>query len=271
MFGDAPVIASPVKMRRIRNGSVLWTGKIVGVENSRIVLVVQNRDIFASIYLPGSIFQIRPARSAIGRKEAGEGLRADAGGAQQLHIVRELKCGWKADGQLGPASRDGGLLNRVPPGLVLQAEERRIIELVNLERAAEGAPMLQYSDRLAAVAQDHAREMALHDYMSHDRRDGREFWRSVFDSGYPVSKCAENVAAGQGTPEEAFESLMSSPRHRANIMDSDFNQIGVGHAVNPNSSFHYFWAQEFGAGLGKGKLSSRRDAEHLPIGLFAGK
>jgi uncharacterized protein YkwD len=87
--------------------------------------------------------------------------------------------------------------------------------------------------------------MALGNYYSHDRRDGRKFYERIFDTGYPVSKCGENIAVGFATPEEVFEGWINSPEHRANILNSDFTEIGVGNAVG-NSRI--YWAQEFGAG-----------------------
>ena len=92
----------------------------------------------------------------------------------------------------------------------------------------------------------------MHDSCSHELSDGEKFWQNVFDSGYPVSQVGENVAAGIATPEEAFECLLSSPGHRANIMNSNYTQIGVSDAVNRAGAYHYFWAQEFGSASAKG-------------------
>jgi len=214
LFNDTTLHALQTKMQRGRNGALLWTGKLAGVENGQIVLVARDRKISASIYLPSATFQIRPLESGI-------------------HLIRELKS--------FPAFSDNRPATLLP-------EESRIIDLVNLERATQGLPALQYNDKLAAAARDHAQDMALRDYNSHDRRDGRRFYQCVFDSGYPVSKCGENIAVGLATPEEAFESLISSSEHRSNIMYSDFTQMGVGYAFSPVSTFRHYWTQDFGAG-----------------------
>ena len=236
LFNDVTLIASQTKVQRGRNGAILWTGKLVGVQNGQIVLIAQNRKVSASIYLPSTTFQIRPMEGGI-------------------HLIRQLKS--------------ASAFSDDRPAIVLP-DERKVIELVNLERATEGLPSLQYNDRLAATARGHALDMALRDYSSHDRRDGRKFYESVFDSGYPVSKCGENIAVGLATPEEAFEGLISSPGHRANIMDSDFTQMGVGHAVSPTSTFHHFWTQDFGAGDKREWTSGPKlSAAHSSIGLSA--
>jgi len=284
LFDDVRLIASQTKVQKGRNGCLMWTGRVSGVEGGQIVLVVLNRKVFSSIYLPASVIQIRPEGEEIFLKGAqhtgaGAGGRDSLCGVSPSYLIRELKSGLQVDGRewstegtvrtvsaksfLSPFAKGGE-----SAGAPLSFEERKIIELVNLEREAEGVSVLQFNDRLAEAARSHARDMAMHNYSSHDRRDGRKFWQSVFDNGYPVSKCGENIAVGQATPEEAFECLISSPGHRANIIDPDFTQIGVGHAISPTSAFHYFWTQEFGAG-DKRERTLRQGAAHSAMGLFA--
>jgi len=246
LFDDTELTAIRVKARRTSSGALLWSGKLVGVEDSQVILVAESRNVFASIYLPAKtgtmndriIYQIRPedqATSSGGMLSKGAKTSSDAF-LSPMHVIREIHYGCQT-------------VDGVPDA------EGKIIELVNLERAADGIPVLQFNDKLAATARGHAQDMALYDYCSHDRRDGRQFWQSIRASGYPVSKLAENVAAGLTTPEEAFESLMGSSPHRANIKDPEFTQIGVGHAVSANGVYHHFWAQEFGAGMQQQRAS----------------
>jgi uncharacterized protein YkwD len=233
LFDDLKLTAFKTNAQSGGNGAFLWTGKIAGVEEGRVVLVVLASRVFASIYLPFSTLQVRPTEGA-------------------LHLIRELELpsapSWGHEsGQATPIGSIGtGSASAAPKGT--KPEGSRLIELVNLERAAEGLRLLEYDNRLASAARDHAQDMARHNYYSHDRLDGHKFWFSLFDSGYPVSKCGENIAVGLATEEEAFECLISSPSHRANIMDPDFRQIGVGHSVSATGTFHYFWVQNFGAG-----------------------
>lgn len=280
LFGDVRLIASREEERRDHKGFLLWTGKVEGAEDGKMVLVVRNGLVFASIYLPSSIIQIRPEEAATGHEGSGlpggpDGRKDSGCGASLQYIIRKLKYtrntenkGRRTEGIAVLPSRD----RDYPDGsrkTILAGWARRMVELVNLERAADGVPVLEYSGRLAAAARDHAQDMALHDYCAHDLSDGRKFWQNVFDSGYPVSEVGENLAVGLATPEEAFECLISSPGHRANIIDSEFTQIGVGRAVNMASTYRYFWAQEFGAGLRKREWTSRLSAAHTPMGLFA--
>jgi len=243
LFDDIRVNALREAVQKGRNGAFVWSGKIAGGENGRLVLSLRDAKVYASIYLGFRTFQIRPL-------EGGQ-----AGG---LSIVRELDT--RKIERAGKESATAGVakleMQLLPP------DERKIIELVNLERSTEGLPLLAYNDKLATTARGHAQDMALHDYSSHDRRDGRKFWQSVFDSGYPISKCGENIAVGPSKPEEIFEALISSHDHRVNIMDPDFREIGVGHSVSPTGTLRHFWAQEFGAaGAKRARNDTLSDSE----------
>jgi uncharacterized protein YkwD len=55
--------------------------------------------------------------------------------------------------------------------------------------------------------------------------------------------CGENVAAGQKTPKDAFNSWMNSSGHRANIEKGQATYTGFGYAQN--SSGKYYWTQIF--------------------------
>ncbi len=211
------------------NGFLLWTGKVEGVQGGKAVLVIRDGILFASIYLPSSIIQIRPAT-------------VRAGDDSQGYIIRELAYPWRGGSVQDTVSTDCG------SAAGLNAYATRMVELVNLERVADGLPALEYNGELSEAARRHATDMARHDICSHELSDGEKFYQNVFDSGYPVTEVGENVAAGISTPEEAFECLLSSPEHRSNIMSTDFRQIGVSDAVNATSGYRYFWAQEFGAG-----------------------
>ncbi len=220
LFDNIDLTAVQEEKVKEPNGFLMWTGAIEGAKRGQIVLVVRNGLIFASVYLQKSIIQIRP-------------VDAEAGDASQIYVIRELACPWRSGGM----SRGTGSASNA----------RRMIELVNLEREADGLPALEYDSQLTEAARRHTMDMALHDTISHELSDGERFYQNVFASGYPVCAVGENLAAGLATPEEAFECLLSSPDHRANILNSEFTQIGVSEAVNRASGYGWFWAQEFGS------------------------
>ncbi|MDR3569069.1 MAG: CAP domain-containing protein [Syntrophobacteraceae bacterium] len=237
LFHDLHLSARLKEKQRDSNGFLLWTGAIEGIQGGKLILVVREGFLYASVYLPTSIIQIRP-------------VAAQGADGSQRYVIRELAYPWRSGSAAGSAAGTRVAQNTVCPDCTatgLTSDARKMVELVNLERKADGLPALEYNGQLTEAARRHAVDMASHDICSHEMSNGEPFYRNVFASGYPVSTVGENLAAGLATPEEAFECLLSSSEHRSNIMNSDFRQIGVSDAVNETSGYRYFWAQEFGA------------------------
>lgn len=131
-------------------------------------------------------------------------------------------------------------------GLAQADFESQVIDLVNAERAAHGLKSLSYDSDLAAAALLHSQDMGSRDYFSHDSLDGTKFYERILDEGYNYNLCGENIAAGASTPEDVVDTWMNSPGHRANILNPDYCDIGVGYALSPGSSYNHYWTQDFG-------------------------
>jgi uncharacterized protein YkwD len=80
---------------------------------------------------------------------------------------------------------------------------------------------------------------------AHEGPDGSQVWDRAVAAGVRLPKVAENIAAGQRTPAEVVRGWMDSPGHRANILDRDLTQIGVGRVEG--GSYGVYWTQVFGA------------------------
>ncbi|MGW0769389.1 CAP domain-containing protein [Streptomyces sp. NPDC002676] len=117
----------------------------------------------------------------------------------------------------------------------------RIVQLVNAERSKVGCAPLTLNATLTKVAQAHSADMAAHQNMSHTGSDGSTPGDRITRAGYNWSTYGENVAYGYATPEQVMAGWMSSPGHKANILNCSFKEIGVGFA-QPNS----YWTQDFG-------------------------
>ena len=124
--------------------------------------------------------------------------------------------------------------------------ESEVIELVNVERGAEGLPPLSTDANLTSAARGHSEDMGLHNYFSHTGLDGRTPCERMTDAGYSWNYCGENIAAGQPTPEDVIDTWMASPGHRNNILNPNFCDIGVGYAYVAGSSYGHYWTQNFG-------------------------
>ena len=61
---------------------------------------------------------------------------------------------------------------------------------------------------------------------------------------------AENIAAGQRSPEMAMDGWMNSPDHRHNILSDNYSEIGVGF-YEGSGDYRYYWVQDFGRTTGR--------------------
>jgi len=106
-----------------------------------------------------------------------------------------------------------------PASAAATSAEQVFTTKINQARAARGIPRLATRDHLVAVARDWARTMATRSRLYHNPRLTSEVsnWRWV----------GENVGYGPDalTLHAAF---MNSPGHRANILDRDYTEVGVG-------------------------------------------
>jgi stress response protein SCP2 len=119
-----------------------------------------------------------------------------------------------------------------------------VVDRTNAERGRHGLRPLAVDQRLAAAAQAHSADMVRRGFFAHESPDGRQVWDRAVAAGYAYRKVAENIAAGQRTAEEVVRGWMESPGHRANILDRDLTQIGVGRA--DGGSYGVYWTQVFG-------------------------
>lgn len=118
----------------------------------------------------------------------------------------------------------------------------KVVALVNSERAKVGCSAVKVNAKLTKAAQDHSQDMAAHKNMSHTGSDGSNPGDRITRAGYSWSTYGENVAYGYSTPESVMQGWMTSPGHKANILNCSFKEIGVGLA-QPGS----YWTQDFGA------------------------
>jgi len=122
----------------------------------------------------------------------------------------------------------------------------QVVTLTNAERAKAGCGPLAVNATLTAVAQAHSQDMATNNYFDHNSQDGRTPFDRMTAAGYRYSTAAENIAAGQRTPQDVMTAWMNSAGHRANILNCALKQIGVGYATGSSSQYGVYWTQDFG-------------------------
>jgi uncharacterized YkwD family protein len=128
----------------------------------------------------------------------------------------------------------------VPESDVSQ-QAQAVLQLVNAERSKQGLSSLTLSSKLTAVANEKARDMAKNNYFSHTSPT----YGSPFDMmqrfGIRYSAAGENIAFGQQTAQDVMNAWMQSSGHRANILNPNFEQIGIGYYKKNNP----YWVQQF--------------------------
>lgn len=138
---------------------------------------------------------------------------------------------------------------------------RQVIELTNRERLKAGLPALKRQKCLLDSAAWLARDMAERHYFDHHDSGGRSMTARLTGFKYTdYSALGENIAMGQRTPQEVVACWMNSPGHRANILCSDFSEIGVGYVPASAQGSGGYWVQDFGSRFDRCQIVIDTDA-----------
>lgn len=124
--------------------------------------------------------------------------------------------------------------------------------LLNLHNSVRvGLSQLSFNDRLNDAAYKHCDWMAVNGILTHNGADGQLSDR-LARSGYGYVSAGENIALGQETPDEVFNSWMNSPGHKHNILSPDYNEIGIAMVeVHQNGMPRKYWCVVFGRRFNK--------------------
>ncbi len=108
----------------------------------------------------------------------------------------------------------------------------QIFLMVNEARSEKGLPTLDWSESLASVGTAYALEMYTNGFFSHDSITTGDVGDRAESAGIRYTMLGENLALAPN-PVVAHDGLMNSPGHRANILEPNFNQLGVGVVRGP--------------------------------------
>ncbi len=109
-----------------------------------------------------------------------------------------------------------------------------LLTATNTERNAVGASSLTINDKLNASAQAKANDMVSRDYWAHNTPEGQEPWIFIDAQGYMYTKAGENLAYGFSSSNSTITGWMNSPSHKANLLDTSFQEVGFGFANSEN-------------------------------------
>jgi uncharacterized protein YkwD len=141
---------------------------------------------------------------------------------------------------------DAFLKLQFPADLVTQldqAGEARMLVLVNQARNQVGLSPLHSDSLLQQAAREHSADMYKRHYFSHKTPDGKTPYDRLHDLHLNYVTAGENLAFAADV-DTAFNSLMQSPDHRANILNPDFRCVGIG-AYKGLNGYEEMFTQDF--------------------------
>lgn len=132
-------------------------------------------------------------------------------------------------------------------GLEARQQLHAFAVAVNLARLEQGLPPLKLNDQLCEAAQRYAETLLQMGQVRHADALGRRADYRATVAGYFYHRLGENLAAGQLSWERALAMWLESPPHRANLLDPDYRELGVGFSADDRVPYRTAWTQLLGA------------------------
>ncbi|MGW0537007.1 CAP domain-containing protein [Streptomyces sp. NPDC003032] len=104
----------------------------------------------------------------------------------------------------------------------------RMVAAVNQSRADADCPPVRLNAALTRAAEAHSAHMARQGRLTHTGAGSSTPAERVRAAGYRARSTAENIAAGQDTPEAAVRAWVDSSAHRESLLTCGFTHVGVG-------------------------------------------
>lgn len=123
-----------------------------------------------------------------------------------------------------------GFINEVKPGVLGISSgitQQEIVNLTNQQRQKYGLEPLIEDERLNKAAYAKALNMFAENYWAHYSPSGKDPWSFINGAGYQFSYAGENLARNFYTSDEVVKAWMNSPTHKANIINSNYQNIGI--------------------------------------------
>ncbi|MBI4030001.1 L,D-transpeptidase family protein [Candidatus Berkelbacteria bacterium] len=112
-----------------------------------------------------------------------------------------------------------------PP--LAHATTDELVNLINQDRSSIGLQSLNQDSALYQAAFSKAKDMLAGQYFEHTSPAGKTPWAFVLENGYDYAVAGENLAIDFKNDENAHFAFMRSAKHRANILNPDFEDVAV--------------------------------------------
>ncbi len=123
---------------------------------------------------------------------------------------------------------------------ISQQVEKKIFNLINLERKKQGLELYKWDRKLDVPARNHSKDMFKRNFFAHENPDGlNPIDRQRRDYPELIGGVGENIHCIETTSEEEAKNVasiakqvvkdwMNSPGHRANNLSKKYTHLGVG-------------------------------------------
>jgi uncharacterized protein YkwD len=129
-----------------------------------------------------------------------------------------------------------------PPTSQIKSAEQRAFDMLNADRRANGLPRLKLNGSLVVLGENYGKDMIRRSFFSHYNPEGQSPFDRMRNHGINYRYAGENLAINRNI-DAAEKAFMNSPGHRANILNPNYSEVGVG--VSYDSRGSVYVVQEF--------------------------
>ena len=122
-------------------------------------------------------------------------------------------------------------INVIKPGILGYSSEitvQKVLDQTNQKRQELGLTPLKYNSVLSESASKKAQDMFTNNYWAHTSPAGTTPWDFFKSVGYKYQIAGENLARDFYDTDSLMKAWMNSPTHRDNIVNSKYQEIGIG-------------------------------------------
>lgn len=128
----------------------------------------------------------------------------------------------------------------------IAAAEKDVLTLTNRKRVERGLVPLRWDSRMAELARERADYMARTGRFAHTEADGDDVFDMIMANDIDWYGAGEIIAWNTAGPLDysaafAVQGWMGSPGHKAIVLSTNYNYVGFGLAIDPDSGKRY-WA-----------------------------
>ena len=173
----------------------------------------------------------------------------------------------------GSSSTTGGISsgNPYPAPSITDALKQEYLTAINDARAIEqnchtegikvAVPALTWNNKLYNAAYEHSNDLAESDTASHEGSGTASDWTGmdlggkastyierIANNEYAWSSAGENITMGtsRDTAQKAVDSWLASDKHCANLMSTNYTEVGMAHVSKVGTVYTHYWTQNFG-------------------------